>query len=298
MYTVSLSLEYSPVDVENWYVQILHPVRTLIRTSRVQDRRAVTSYLESPFQFDIEVLLHCGAEGTLSTISTSHPSHSRLIHTPYYHIDQNSVTGYTMNESPTTLQFIAETALPTRHGTLRVRAYRNDHTGHEPIAIVSEKIHPVGFPVRVHDACFTSEVLGSVKCDCKEQLDFAIQYIQKHSGVVVYMHQEGRGIGLANKIAAYHLQEHGVDTVDANRQLHLPDDAREYHDAVAILRDLGIQSIQLLTNNPRKIERLSGLGITVDKRIPIEIPASAASSVYLETKRKRMGHMLSPTRNE
>ena len=203
-----------------------------------------------------------------------------------------------MNESTQSLQFIAETALPTRHGILRVRAYRNEQTGHEPIAIVSETIRTIGSPVRVHDACFTSEVLGSVKCDCKEQLDFAIEYTQKHSGVVIYLHQEGRGIGLANKIAAYHLQEHGVDTVDANRRLHLPDDAREYHDAAAILQDLEIQSIQLLTNNPRKIERLSELGIIVDKRIPIEIPASPTSSVYLETKRKRMGHILSPASNE
>ena len=203
-----------------------------------------------------------------------------------------------MNESTSPLHFIAETALPTRHGTLRVRAYRNEHTGHEPIAIVSETICTIGSPVRVHDACFTSEVLGSVKCDCKEQLDFAIEYTQKNSGVVIYLHQEGRGIGLANKIAAYHLQEHGVDTVDANRRLHLPDDAREYHDAAAILQDLEIQSIQLLTNNPRKIERLSELGIIVDKRIPIEMPASPTSSVYLETKRKRMGHILSPASNE
>ena len=203
-----------------------------------------------------------------------------------------------MNESTSSLQFIAETALPTPHGTLRVRAYRNEETGHEPIAIVSDTVYALGFPVRVHDACFTSEVLGSVKCDCKEQLDYAIEYIQKHSGVVVYMHQEGRGIGLANKIAAYHLQENGFDTVDANRQLHLPDDAREYHDAVAILHDLGIQSIHLLTNNPRKIQRLSELGITIEQRIPIEIPASPTSSMYLETKRRRMGHMLSSSKDQ
>lgn len=199
-----------------------------------------------------------------------------------------------MNEKSTHLQFVAETALPTHHGTLRVRAYRNLQTGHEPIAIVSESLQTTNVPVRVHDACFTSEVLGSVKCDCKEQLDYAIAYIQQHSGIVIYLHQEGRGIGLANKIAAYHLQENGVDTVDANRALHLPDDAREYHDAAKILENLGVQSIRMLTNNPRKIERLSELGIHVLQRIPIEVPASPTSSLYLETKRKRMGHLLTP----
>ena len=203
-----------------------------------------------------------------------------------------------MNEKSTHLEFIAETALPTHHGTLRVRAYRNLQTGHEPIAILTESIQTSDVPVRVHDACFTSEVLGSVKCDCKEQLDYAIAYIQQNSGIVIYMHQEGRGIGLANKIAAYQLQENGIDTVDANRKLHLPDDAREYHDAAKILDDIGIQSIQLLTNNPRKIERLSELGINIRRRIPIEIPASPSSSLYLETKRKRMGHLLSSHRTK
>ena len=199
-----------------------------------------------------------------------------------------------MKQITSSLTFVAETTLPTTHGPLRVRAYRNESTGHEPIAILSETISSSGVPVRVHDACFTSEVLGSIKCDCKEQLDFAISYIQEHGGVVVYMHQEGRGIGLANKIAAYHLQENGVDTVDANRMLHLPDDAREYHDAVSILADIGIESIQLLTNNPRKIERLTDLGIIIDARIPIEMSASPESTGYLETKRVRMGHLLTP----
>ena len=199
-----------------------------------------------------------------------------------------------MTDRSSPLMFIAETALPTTNGTLTVRAYRNVETGHEPIAIVSNKIDALHCPIRIHDACFTSEVLGSLKCDCKEQLDFAIQYIQKHGGAVIYMHQEGRGIGLANKIAAYQLQEQGVDTVDANRQLHLPDDAREYHDAAYILEDLGIQSIELLTNNPRKIECLQSLGVEVEKRIAIEVPASDISTVYLETKRVRMGHLLSP----
>lgn len=202
-----------------------------------------------------------------------------------------------MIQQKTIVQFVAETNLPTTQGVLRIRAYRNSDTGHEPIAILGD-IHkfegstPV--PLRVHDACFTSEVLGSIKCDCKDQLDASIAYIQQHGGLVIYLHQEGRGIGLANKLAAYALQEQGFDTVDANRQLHLPDDVREYHDAVAILTDLNISTMHLLTNNPRKVEHLEQLGIQIAKRIPLEVQTSTTAQAYLETKRARMGHWLHP----
>lgn len=211
----------------------------------------------------------------------------------------NSVTSNIMIGDSSTLKFVAETNLPTTHGTLVVRSYRNETTEQEPIAIVSGNItdHQAthgSVPVRVHDACFTSEVLGSLKCDCKAQLDTAIEYIQEHNGIVIYLHQEGRGIGLANKIAAYALQEQGMDTVDANRHLHLPDDARVYHDAVAILKDLNIHTIDLLTNNPRKLEHLKRNGISIRKRLPIQVPASNDAKGYLNTKRLRMGHLLNP----
>ena len=189
------------------------------------------------------------------------------------------------------LQFIAQTHLPTHNGTLVVRAYRNTETLQEPLAIVGQ-ITDNPTPVRIHDACFTSETLGSLKCDCKEQLDFAIQYIQEHGGVVIYLQQEGRGIGLANKIAAYALQEDGLDTVEANRALHLPDDNRIYDDAAAILEELKIDTIALMTNNPRKMEALQQLGIRVHSRIPIQVASSSNSHHYLATKATKMGHLL------
>jgi GTP cyclohydrolase II len=199
-----------------------------------------------------------------------------------------------MSTSHTPLQFIAQTNLPTTHGMLKVRAYRNVDTGHEPIAVLCGSIDTESVVLRVHDACFTSEVFGSVKCDCKDQLDAAIEYIKEHDGIIIYLHQEGRGIGLANKLAAYALQEEGLDTVDANRALHLPDDAREYDDAVSILEDLGVSSVQLLTNNPRKVKHLQTLGLHIDKRIPLQVPTSVEAYDYLNSKRLRMGHILTP----
>ena len=196
-----------------------------------------------------------------------------------------------MTRNDSTLIFVGETNLPTIHGILSVKAFRNTTTGQEPIAIVCGEVTETPI-VRVHDACFTSEVLGSVKCDCKAQLDHAIETIQAKGGIVVYLHQEGRGIGLANKIAAYGLQELGFDTVDANRHLHLPDDAREYQDAVDILSHLGVHSLKLLTNNPRKVERLTELGVNVVERIPSEVASSIESMPYIHTKIKRMGHLI------
>lgn len=190
------------------------------------------------------------------------------------------------------VELVAETKLPTVRGEYRVRAYRDRTSGTEPLAIVSGNIEGRSrVLVRVHDECLTSEVLGSLKCDCKEQLDTALDRIREEDGVVLYLRQEGRGIGLANKIAAYALQEQGLDTVDANRALGLPDDARRYHAAAAILADLGLTDILLLTNNPRKIERLEALGVSVADRVPLVVPANPHSRGYLSAKRSRMGHL-------
>ena len=167
----------------------------------------------------------------------------------------------------------------------------------EPSAIISG--HPEGgasVPLRVHDACFTSEVLGSLKCDCADQLALALDAIKASpdGGLVLYLQQEGRGIGLANKIAAYALQEGGLDTVDANRALGLPDDCREYTSVAAILDDLRIESVALMTNNPRKLDALRALGINVTSRIPCLVQAGAESVDYLRTKGQRMAHMMGP----
>lgn len=193
--------------------------------------------------------------------------------------------------------FVAETLLPTRSGKFRVRAYRHTLDGatfSEPTAICQGR--PEGewdVPVRVHDACFTSEVLGSLKCDCAEQLQYALDYIRDEGkGIVIYLQQEGRGIGLANKIAAYRLQEQGLDTVDANRALGLPDDCREYTSVKNILADMGVRSIRLMTNNPRKIRLLKELGVQVTGRIPVLIQANEVNKGYLQSKRDRMDHLL------
>ena len=191
-------------------------------------------------------------------------------------------------------EFVSETLLPTRRGDLRVRAYRDCDDQSEPIAILCGDVAGLEeVPVRVHDECFTSEVLGSLKCDCREQLDFAIDYIQRRGpGVVIYLRQEGRGIGLANKIAAYSLQERGHDTVDANRMLGLPDDSRRYDAAEAILADLGVRSVRLMTNNPRKVEKLKELGVEITGRIPVLIEPNEHSHGYLSAKAERMGHIM------
>lgn len=195
--------------------------------------------------------------------------------------------------APPAVTFVAETLLPTAHGPLRVRAYRDPETGTEPLAICSGPVEGrAGVAVRVHDECLTSEVLGSLKCDCKDQLDHALAHIRAHDGVVVYLRQEGRGIGLANKIAAYALQERGLDTVDANRALGLPDDARRYHAAAAILADLGLRDIRLLTNNPRKLEQLRAEGVSIRERVPVITATNVHSHGYVRAKAERMGHLL------
>jgi len=186
----------------------------------------------------------------------------------------------------------ASTRLPTRFGVMRLKVFRN-REGAESIAIISGA--PEGqanVVVRVHSACLTAEVLGSLRCDCKSQLDYALQYIADHDGVIIYLPQEGRGVGLTNKIRAYALQDQGFDTVDANRKLGLPDDARSYADAARILNSLQISDIRLLTNNPLKISGLEEFGVAIGQRVPLPLMVTEHSIEYLKTKHLRMGHML------
>jgi GTP cyclohydrolase II len=190
--------------------------------------------------------------------------------------------------------------LPTRHGEFVTHVFRSS-TSADPNAIAQEHVALVfgavsghaGVLVRVHSECMTSEVFGSLKCDCKEQLDSAMATMAKAgAGAVLYLRQEGRGIGLANKIRAYALQSHGHDTVDANRMLGLPDDARRYDVARDMLSYLGISSVRIMTNNPVKVASLRNLGVTVVGRVPIVVPPNAHSARYLEAKRLRMDHDL------
>lgn len=190
--------------------------------------------------------------------------------------------------------FYAHTRLPTVHGTFDVRVFR-DAAGAEHLAISMGDLDGAeSVLVRVHSECLTSEVLGSLKCDCAAQLDTALTNVARAGrGCVLYLRQEGRGIGLGNKIRAYALQEAGADTLEANRLLGLPDDDRQYDVAVDMLRGLGVRSVVLMTNNPLKIEGLEALGVVVRGRVPCLVGLNAVNRGYLATKAARMGHLYS-----
>jgi GTP cyclohydrolase II len=196
-------------------------------------------------------------------------------------------------ETPT-IVVDAKAPVPTEHGTFTMCVFRWQGDDEEHVAMVrGDVVGKEGVAVRVHSECLTSEVFHSLKCDCREQLHSALEEIARRDcGVLLYLRQEGRGIGLANKIRAYALQAHGADTVDANRMLGLPDDARRYDMAALMLRHLGVKSIKLMTNNPQKVEELRALGVEVVDRIPVLIPPNPYSAGYLEAKRVRMRHQL------
>lgn len=184
--------------------------------------------------------------------------------------------------------------VPTEHGTFLMHVFRWVGDDEEHVAMVRGDVaQRERVPVRVHSECLTSEVFHSLKCDCREQLHLALGEIARRDlGVLLYLRQEGRGIGLANKIKAYALQAHGADTVDANRMLGLPDDARRYDMAALMLRHLGIKSIALMTNNPDKVDELRALGVEVAERVPMIVTPNRFSENYLEAKRVRMRHQL------
>lgn len=184
--------------------------------------------------------------------------------------------------------------LPSEYGDFRIAAYTNLLDGKEHVALIKGEISPdEAVLVRVHSECLTGDVFGSLRCDCGPQLHHALQRIeQEGKGVLLYMRQEGRGIGLINKLRAYQLQEQGLDTVEANEKLGFPADLREYGIGAQILRDLGVRRMRLLTNNPRKIRALSGYGLLVDGREPIQMPDQQHNWRYLSAKREKLGHLL------
>ena len=184
--------------------------------------------------------------------------------------------------------------LPTAHGDFKLTMYRSRMTGLEHLALVKGKVDD-GAPVlvRVHSECFTGDVLGSERCDCGPQLHQAMEMVEKEGrGAILYMRQEGRGIGLANKLHAYHLQERGLDTVEANVALGFAPDLRDYGEGAQILVDLGIRKLRLMTNNPCKIAGLEGYGLEITERVPVVIPPTAHDRRYLETKKEKMGHLI------
>jgi 3,4-dihydroxy 2-butanone 4-phosphate synthase/GTP cyclohydrolase II len=190
---------------------------------------------------------------------------------------------------------VSSAKLPTRHGDFHVHVFENQVDQQTHVALVCGEIGDgQNVLVRVHSSCLTGDVLHSVRCDCGAQLDAAMQRIATEGrGVLLYLNQEGRGIGLANKIRAYELQDEGFDTVEANEQLGFKADQRDYGMGVQILRELGIRSMRLLSNNPRKLVGIQGYGLSISEWLPLEIPASESTRRYLKTKKEKLGHKLS-----
>lgn len=192
------------------------------------------------------------------------------------------------------MRHVAQAAFPTLFGEFTLLGFEDQATGSELTAVVRGEVRGAAdCPVRVHSECHTGDILGSLRCDCREQLEESLRFIgARDRGAVVYLRQEGRGIGLLNKIRAYQLQDQGLDTVAANEQLGFPADARDYRVAARIIELLGITSVRLLTNNPAKIAGLRQEGIIVSGRIPVVVPANRVNGRYLATKRTRLGHLL------
>mgnify|MGYP006220128165 FL=1 len=189
----------------------------------------------------------------------------------------------------------ADARLPTKYGEFRIRIFHEKSTGLDHVALtLGEMLGPDPVLVRVHSECITGDTFASIRCDCGAQLEYTLKEIQRKGwGCVVYLRQEGRGIGLHAKIQAYNLQDKGADTLDANLMLGLPGDARDYSIASKILNTLGVKKVSLLTNNPDKVEKLETLGVSVSERVPLIVGVGKENINYLKTKISKMGHHIS-----
>jgi len=271
---------------------------------RVEEEQAVNGDSSQPFK-QIRVTAKGGLASTRMPPILNNGKNGSLPD----NISASAITGLSeVEDRPIHAEFIAETNLPTDVGQFRLRAYRtadsaagNEYTGREPVVIYPADKSPFGIDgnfkkgvhVRIHDQCLTSEVFRSQRCDCSEQLKMALQHVAAHpqGGAVIYLQQEGRGIGLANKVAAYALQDYGYDTVDANTHLGFPEDCRNYGAIPSILENLKIESIKLMTNNPRKVNRLRELGVNIEDTVPMVVPTTNPyNHRYLESKHERMDH--------
>jgi GTP cyclohydrolase II len=192
------------------------------------------------------------------------------------------------------IELVSKAKLPTRFGIFTIYGFLDHRDGKEHTAMIHGEVRGAeACPLRIHSECHTGDIWFSLRCDCREQLDASLNYINSQErGVIIYLRQEGRGIGLLNKLKAYDLQDQGLDTVDANNHLGLPTDARSYEAAAEIIRLLGIESVALITNNPEKIKGLRKNRITVTDRIPVIIHSNLHNKRYLQTKKERLGHLL------
>jgi GTP cyclohydrolase II len=202
--------------------------------------------------------------------------------------------GSSAGDEEVCVQLVATTQLPTRYGVFQLAGFYDTGAKKEHTALLKGDVDgSKECTVRIHSECHTGDIFGSLKCDCRDQLESSIEYISSQEcGVLIYLKQEGRGIGLLNKIKAYKLQELGLDTVEANEFLGFPDDMRDYSVAAKIIQILGIKSVALLTNNPEKIKGLRKEGIIIVRRIPLVVKPNSYNEMYLKTKRKKMGHLL------
>lgn len=190
------------------------------------------------------------------------------------------------------VECVAKAKFPTKFGEFELYAFR-DASKKEHLALTHGKLNKENIVnVRVHSKCLTGDTFASLRCDCRAQFESALAYLAKHGGILVYLDQEGRGIGLANKVKAYALQDQGLDTVEANRRLGFADDLRDYSVAAKIIEALGIRSIRLLTNNPNKLHGLEDNGLKIVERIPLITTPTSYNKNYIETKKKKMNHLI------
>ncbi|MCL4312040.1 MAG: GTP cyclohydrolase II [Candidatus Thermoplasmatota archaeon] len=191
------------------------------------------------------------------------------------------------------IEFYAKAELPTRFGSFKIYVFKNEDNKDHAVLVHGNIEGENNVPIRIHSECLTGDVFGSMRCDCRDQLLTSLKFIgSQERGILIYLRQEGRGIGLLNKIRAYNLEDNGKDTVEANVEQGLPADNRHYNFAVDVIKYFKIKSVQLMTNNPEKIKYLEDNGITINRRIPVIIQPTEFDKFYLETKKDKMGHML------